>query len=740
MKLINDDCENALRTLEENSIDTLITDPPYGLSSNPDIEEVMKHWIAGDKYSHNSKGFMGKDWDSFVPNPSIWKECYRVMKPGAIALVFAGTRTVDLMSMSLRFAGFEIRDMIFWCYGCLSEDTECLTSLGWKKYNELTKDDLILEYDKNTQQLNWNNPNEIYVYDYSGEMINLKNRHTDQLLSPNHNVLANVERGHKRKYSNLEFIQASDIKKRWKLKLPVSGNLTDGREYDEEFAYLIGWYLTDASIHTDGNAIFFYQSKPKTLEKLKKCLSKYKHSEYTNKPPKKITHNQSYSFYLSGDIAKFLIKEFPNRKLTWKVLSWNKNARQRLFDGLMDGDGSLPDRNAKNYSGEFYSKDNERRDIFMALCISLNYRCYEGKNSIVVNIDKNSTEIQRKHKVENSNYIGKIWCINTDTGAFVVRRNGKPFITGNSGFPKSMNISKAMQKNGIENYKDWNGYGTALKPALEPILIAQKKLDKNFVNNALKHGVAGFNIDGGRIAYDGELPSKSTAPDLRDVGRKSKEACGIDKLSFGQVTNCERIEYENNTIGRFPANIILDEESAEVLDEQTGILKSGKLTSEQNKSGGFSGTDGIYGTAKQGGVSEYEASIGGASRFFYVAKASTNERNFGLEKFESKKVNDGRTAPNDTAHQRAETERKNIHPTVKPIKLMEYLCTLTKTPTGGVVLDPFMGSGTTGIACIKTDRDFVGIELSKDYYKIAEARINAHKEDKEKDVDLSFLF
>src|SRR5690606_907616 len=128
-----------------------------------------------------------------------------------------------------------------------------------------------------------------------------------------------------------------------------------------------------------------------------------------------------------------------------------------------------------------------------------------------------------------------------------------------------------------------------------------------------------------------------------------------------------------NEMGRFPSNLILDEESGKMLDGQTGTLTSGKLTSNQNNSGGFSGTKGIYGTGKQGGVVGYEASFGGASRFFYVAKASTSERNYGLENFEPKKVNDGRATEIDNAFQRGETERKNIHPTVKPIKLMEYL-------------------------------------------------------------------
>jgi len=106
-----------MKTLKDNSIDSIVADPPYGLSKEPKIEEVLSHWLAGSEYQHGSKGFMGKSWDSFVPNPDVWKECFRVLKPGGHILCFAGTRTQDLMGISLRLGGFEIRDQIQWVYG-----------------------------------------------------------------------------------------------------------------------------------------------------------------------------------------------------------------------------------------------------------------------------------------------------------------------------------------------------------------------------------------------------------------------------------------------------------------------------------------------------------------------------------------------------------------------------------------------------------------------------------------------
>lgn len=116
VSLFNDDCLAVLRTLPDNSIDSIVTDPPYGLSRTPDMQEVLSHWMVGDDYQHRGGGFMGKSWDSFVPGPSVWKECLRVLKPGGYLLAFFGARTQDLGTIAIRLAGFDIRDSIAWMY------------------------------------------------------------------------------------------------------------------------------------------------------------------------------------------------------------------------------------------------------------------------------------------------------------------------------------------------------------------------------------------------------------------------------------------------------------------------------------------------------------------------------------------------------------------------------------------------------------------------------------------------
>ena len=117
IQLHQGDALAVLATMPAESIDSIVTDPPYGLSKEPDVAEVLRHWLSGDDYEHGGGGFMGKSWDSFVPGPSVWKECLRVLKPGGHLLCFAGSRTVDLMGMAIRLAGFEIRDQLQWLYG-----------------------------------------------------------------------------------------------------------------------------------------------------------------------------------------------------------------------------------------------------------------------------------------------------------------------------------------------------------------------------------------------------------------------------------------------------------------------------------------------------------------------------------------------------------------------------------------------------------------------------------------------
>jgi len=322
-----------------------------------------------------------------------------------------------------------------------------------------------------------------------------------------------------------------------------------------------------------------------------------------------------------------------------------------------------------------------------------------------------------------------------------------------SGFPKAMNISKMIDKQkgakrevtgkgkagaafhkgkgvitgGFGNISDGTGTATTEwdeknnpatdeakkldgsyagfqpKPAVEVVIVAMKPLDKKgYLEQAQDNqkGITWFDDcripfeesdtpKGGYGAMDigigkpGETQDyrkkkKITMPDLRDVGKKSKEAIGIDKLSYGQVQNAERKEYEPNTVGRFPANMLV---SDEVLDDYSRYFSLDSWFQKNLKS--------------------LPEPVQQTFPFMIVPKASRSEKDNGLD--------------------------RNIHPTVKPLTLMNYLVTLGSRK-GDVVLEPFAGSGTTALACVAQERDYIAIEREQEYYEIAKARLEKVEE------------
>lgn len=267
-----------------------------------------------------------------------------------------------------------------------------------------------------------------------------------------------------------------------------------------------------------------------------------------------------------------------------------------------------------------------------------------------------------------------------------------------SGFPKS------------HNHFGIPGYGTALKPAYEPILVAMKKCDGTFKQNAEKWGQAGINIDGCRISHD--EPEKIA---LRTAEKSNGR-------TLGKYANAGHLATPNQK-GRWPSNVILDEESGKMLDEQSGISKS-PLTDKVSK---IRQQASCYGDCSQSPrVIQGHADSGGASRFFYCAKASSSERNEGLEILPDKILKThGDIGSCDNAKPSSQTGTivKNNHPTVKPLKLMEYLIKLIMPPKDGILLDPFAGSGTTVLAAHKLGLKCIGIEKSQEYCDIANARV-----------------
>ena len=264
-----------------------------------------------------------------------------------------------------------------------------------------------------------------------------------------------------------------------------------------------------------------------------------------------------------------------------------------------------------------------------------------------------------------------------------------------SGFPKSLNLTG-----------DYQGWGTALKPAHEPIVVARKPLVGTVAENVLRFGTGALNVDGCRIG----------------IAEGDEPAAGHRTATFGTQETKSGGDGSGGWVaasGRWPANLILDEEAGRLLDEQ-----SGESSTVRNENGSECDEDAATwgGTIQRNRGARGHTDSGGASRFFYCAKAGRAERNAGLDGFEDKTRHRVNACELEHDPKWAPIETKNHHPTVKPISLMAYFIRLV-TPPNGIILDPFLGSGTTGCAAALEGFDFIGIECEPDYIAIAEARI-----------------
>jgi site-specific DNA-methyltransferase (adenine-specific) len=455
-RVFSGSCLDRLRELPDESVDAVVTDPPYGLSNTDPghVSDALVRWVSGERdFIPEGKGFMGKAWDAFVPPPAVWDECLRVLKPGGHVLAFAGSRTFDLMALSIRLAGFEIRDSVAWLYGS-----------GFPKSLDVSK-----AIDK----------------------------------------AAGVERE----------------------------------------------VLTETVSDLFGER-----------EEQKKKL----------------------------DIAS-------------------------THDRIAMGNG---------WRGE------------------------------VIETIATTPEAQK-----------------------------------------------------------WQGWGTALKPAFEPVVVARKPLVGTVAENVLLHGTGGLNIDGTRIESE---PNRASG--WSKSGSKESENTAMSGKNY------DRGPKPDNPSGRWPSNVMLDEFTAGLVDEQSGVSKSQSGIMTITKSGGASWDRQDKGMFDAGRSSTFEGygDTGGASRFFYVAKASKRDRNEGLDELpevrhSDREKDDG--VGGDNPRNRSNASKSNFHPTVKPTDLMRQLVRLV-TPPGGVVLDPFTGSGSTGKAAILEGFEFIGVELTHEYLPIIEGRLS----------------
>lgn len=731
-----------LAEMADNSVDAIVTDPPYGLS------------------------FMGKKWDYDVPSVEIWRECFRVLKPGGHLLAFAGTRTQHRMAVNIEDAGFEIRDMIAWVYGCLSCDTEILTKNGWEQYRKHRKDSIftekeILIYDTQKGEYKWEVPEKWNEYNVQSDTAyRIKSDKTDQIVSRGHRCL--VERN-----GALVFVEADLLKSRENIPFlegvpnmqravygahKGAGNqeqvLFKGLCSSPYFKIENRQSATNDGKAGHGNGSLFglpkrgmeakelakKDKKPYLLQTMQWGFARTRLESPRMEGATIINAGKTDCICIEGRQksgmeggpnifqTKWEIREPANKihPLSEGVYMYGEE-RWLCYGAQVNSGGS--NRTTLNKGGVCtpYQPRRDRQPIrkpnaVQEQCRTQEIRARAGYKTTLATV----TAI---------NYTGLIFCPTVSTGAFVARRNGKIFLTGNSGFPKSLDISKALDKMagaerevvgvkpGHESFvnnkshslnsgwdrpwasdpekvkayhsltapatdaaKQWQGWGTALKPSLEPITVARKPLTGTVAENVLQWGTGGINVDGCRVPTDELITNHSRGED----SAKSKGKYGD---SSSQVTH----QTEGKKIGRFPANLIHDgsEEVVRLFPDSDG--QKGNLVghNKQRKSG-----NGIFGTfppAKD--AIKRDETERSAARFFYTAKASASERG-----------------------------KDNTHPTVKPLALMRYLVRLV-TPPGGLVYDPFAGSGTTIIAAILEGFEAVGSEMETEYAEIANKRI-----------------
>ena len=270
-----------------------------------------------------------------------------------------------------------------------------------------------------------------------------------------------------------------------------------------------------------------------------------------------------------------------------------------------------------------------------------------------------------------------------------------------------------------EAARQWQGWGTALKPALEPITLARKPLVGTVAANVMRHGTGALNIDASRVGWAGaedaaaaavgfaDSRARGTTTQSNSIGKESRD--GINRYDAEQLT------------GRWPANLIHDG-SAEVL-ARFPLSDGQQFDVTETEPSRL--TNGIYGGFANRPAAHERNNTGSAARFFYVAKASGEDRNEGMHGFAAVQQDTTRKVGDpggDNPRNRGAQARQNHHPTVKPTDLMRYLLRLV-TPPHGVALDPFLGSGSTGKAAMLEDFKFIGIERDPDYFAIACARL-----------------
>jgi DNA modification methylase len=579
--------------------------------------------------------FMGKRGITTCRAWTCGRECLRVLKPGGHLLAFAGTRTQHRMAVRIEDAGFEIRDMIAWVYGSgfpKSLDVgKSLDSAEKKRWLDVCK--ALDNADQSAILEAWKE----HSRTASGAGLSLQKSET-----------------------------ATGMNTPKSGSVPASVLLQASLENSDADAVVAELSLTEARLISEANCNSAQSPAESSTTELKSPATS------AASPPASLvaTLNMPDSFALQsawgwqGERTADKLKAVEALKI-W--LGSKPSSRQEVTSALCAALTADLKLITLSQSKTFQNYDTTRQ-MACASAISATITESTAENLISFTVDTLRNKAIDKAAGAEREVVGSA------LGA----RNGNGQNNDYGSFGSAADGVYSITAPATPEAQQWAGWGTALKPALEPITLARKPLEGTVAANVLAHGCGGLNVDGCRIETEGEvLSTPKSDPHKRGAGagEYAISTRNTERMHAAQAASIER----TNTPGRWPANFTHD------------------------------------------GSEEVVGLLGEAARLFYCPKASKRDRDEGCEGLEEVRRSDGRKTEHHVPNLRT-TSRRNYHPTVKPTALMRWLCRLI-TPPGGVVLDPFTGSGSTGKAAMLEGFEFIGIEREAEYVEIARARI-----------------
>jgi DNA modification methylase len=650
------DNREVLPDLEPESISAVCTDPPYGLSKEPDIAEVLTHWLAGDDYTHTGGGFMGKTWDSFVPGPATWRAIVRTMKPGAHLCSFAGTRTYDLMGMAIRLAGLQYRDTLQYLFGS-----------GFPKSANVSK-----MIDKRRAE---DIPHVHAVGRFLRDAIGAHPDHTARTIGAHFGLNPRqVDQWAPRPTDNSSIVRAHVPT--WEQWLQLKDLLGFGDAMDAEV-----WRLNGRKGQPGEN-----WDKREVIGQAVRGPAGFS-NEMVPRPWKEHIGEEYDITAPATDAARQWDGWGSNLKPSYEpiLLARKPLAGTIAANVLAHGTGAI------NIDGTRVGSNGWEPG--KSLCDS----CAEHAGSV---LRRTTRETRATTALSNAEQIMS----ERDTTA--------PDDT-------------CRADTGCSNGRSPEARGASQSAGGSS-------------------SIGGFGVSTTAKSPRDSSSTTSTVSRLTTESRTC-DSCGAEITR--NTTSSIRASQTPHT-GRWPTNLLMDDDAAAVLDAMSGVSKSTGGTGAASGRPGGRGVYGVYGRAENGGANAGGlGDTGGASRFFpvlpvddpdtvrflYASKAPAKER-WGILTCNCETVATRSTAvvgPVTSLRSLTQNDcdvcgkpRKiESHPTQKPLALCRWLLTLV-TPPGGVVLDPFAGSGSTLVAAAQLGIRAVGIEMDPEYAAIAAKRID----------------